>query len=116
MENDKLRIFEMAFGFTVLILCAIQADAAKCIPCSEAFSIMDPCKDYLMGLGPDEPTPKCCLAAIGLIQMAESQETRKATCLCFKEKESSLNPNRVEQLRQACAAKLPIYPTTDCSR
>ncbi|KAI4295975.1 hypothetical protein L6164_035968 [Bauhinia variegata] len=120
MESKRMMGFcvisVMAMGLLATLSNAIEINE---ISCTQALVELLPCKDYLMGSGPDQPPVACCQNAQALYQQATSTQIRRDLCNCLKNAAAQMgvNVDRAKNLAPACGISLPfpIDPKIDCN-
>ncbi|XP_020114450.1 non-specific lipid-transfer protein 1-like [Ananas comosus] len=111
---------QRAVVLCLLIIAAAVAPAARAaISCSDVYSELLPCLDYMQSGGavPDD----CCNGIRQLVASAGTTADRRAACGCIKSAASGvsgLNVGRAAALPKACGVLIPykISPSTDCSK
>ncbi|KAB1221744.1 Non-specific lipid-transfer protein [Morella rubra] len=111
----------LVFGLMVLVLNA-TAISPNDITCADAVKALLPCQSFLVGTGPvtAPPSSDCCQGAQSVLKEANTPETLRALCVCFKDaaKKLGVNPDRAGSIPKFCDMKVPvpIDPDVDCTK
>ncbi|KAK6917812.1 Bifunctional inhibitor/plant lipid transfer protein/seed storage helical domain [Dillenia turbinata] len=90
------------------------------ISCSDAVAALVPCESFLLGQGPAKASNSCCSSAQALNKKADTTETRRSLCECFKQISPSVgvSPDRAALLPKLCQLNvdLNISPDVNCNK
>lgn len=87
------------------------------INCSQVSGALAPCVSFLTQGG--NPTPQCCTGLKNLVNMASTQQDRRAACNCVKSAAARypIKQDAASNLPGRCGVSMniPISPNTNCN-
>ncbi|XP_052207892.1 non-specific lipid-transfer protein 2-like [Diospyros lotus] len=121
MALGRLRILmsSVVVAWSVITTNLASVSVAEC---EAAIGLLQPCGEFLVGMGSSTPTPDCCAGgkALDKVIAATSPAEKKALCECLKKAALVLqiNRDRANQFPKLCqlTAKFTLSPDNDCNK